>query len=67
VLVTVVYRPFFGLSEPFVRHYFGSSDGSLGYYVLGGVLLGVSVYSVIAALAGLVVSREHHAAGGANA
>src|SRR6266702_1126422 len=53
-LVKVIYLPFADLAEPFVRHYFGNSDGSLAYYFLGDIVLGASVYSIAAGFLALL-------------
>jgi hypothetical protein len=46
-LIAIIYPPVFEeMTEPLVRHFFGGSDGTLGYYVLGEVLLGAMVYSI---------------------
>ena len=58
--IRVVYRPFFGLSEPFVLHHFGRSDGSLAYYVLGGVGLGGVVYSLAAGVFAVLFNQRTH-------
>jgi hypothetical protein len=49
-LIRVIYRPFYGLADPLVRHYFGKSEGSLAFYAFGTVLAGSLVYSISAGL-----------------
>jgi hypothetical protein len=44
-----IYGPFINFVEPWVRRHYGGSDGSLGPLILWGLLLGISVYSIVLA------------------
>lgn len=56
-LITILYRPFFDLTKLFAAHHFGTSDGSLGYYALSGVVFGVLVYSIAVGFLTLLFRR----------
>jgi hypothetical protein len=55
--IGLIYTPFFGLSESLVRLSVGGREGSLTYYTVANLLVGIAAYSILAGFLSVFLVR----------